>query len=147
MALSNAMNMLTESFMKAYDNRIAQVAGICSDTAQTLSDFHDAHQLMASEQRTKLSEQINNLHSTVAATLNSLDENHRRMATELREKLTSQREHLLSDVNAMRADLQADHSQARKAWTDFNTQMHKRRAGAAPSATPKKATSSHSKKS
>ncbi|MCL5103273.1 MAG: hypothetical protein M1133_04055 [Armatimonadetes bacterium] len=142
MALSNAMNMLTESFLEAYDNRIAEVAGICSDTAQTLSEFHAAHQRMATEQRRKLSEQIDSLRSTVASTLNTLDESHHKMAAELRDKLNNERERLLSDVSTMRNDLQVDHGKARKAWTDFNTQMRRRRAKGLGVAT-KKAAASH----
>ena len=38
MARSDEMNTLAESFLEACDNRIAQIAGICGDTAQILSE-------------------------------------------------------------------------------------------------------------
>ena len=144
MALSNAMNVLTQSFLEAYDDRIADVVGICTDTAQKLSEFNAAHQRMSAEQRQKLSDQIESLRSNVAATLNTLDANHRQMAADLREKLASERERLLMDVSAMRASLQIDHAQARKTWSEFNEKMRQRRAKG-PSASPKKAPTSQAK--
>ena len=128
MALSNAMGTLTESFLGAYADRVAQVASICTDTAQTLSEFHADHQRMATEQRQKLANHMDALRSNVAATLTTLDKSHQHMATELRQRLTEQRERLLSDVNKMRSDLQTDHGKARKIWTDFNAEIQQRRA-------------------
>ncbi|MDO8589338.1 MAG: hypothetical protein Q7T82_20130 [Armatimonadota bacterium] len=151
MALSNAMGTLTESFLGAYADRVAQVASICSDTAQTLSEFHGDHQRMAAELRQRLTDQHEHLLSDVskmradrvaqvasicsdtAQTLSEFHGDHQRMAAELRQRL-------LSDVNKMRADVQTDHRKARKIWTDFSAEMQQRRAG--KSGAPSKKTAS-----
>jgi hypothetical protein len=134
MALSNAMNILTGSFMASYDNRVSEVATICNDTAKMLSGFHADHEHMASDQHRKLAEDFQSLRKASEATMKSLDLDHRQMAAELHQKLVDAHERLTSDMSAVRAEMQSDYNQARKAWTDFAVEMQGRRAHAgAPS--------------
>ena len=139
MALSNAMNILTGSFLESYDNRVSEVASICNDTAKMLSGFHADHEHMSAEQKQKLAEDFHNLRKSSKESLKSLDSEHRRMAMELHQKLQDSHERLIADMSAEHAEMRADYNQARKAWTDFAHEMQSRRShSGASTPAPKK---------
>ncbi|MDP2976269.1 MAG: hypothetical protein Q8N45_08670, partial [Anaerolineales bacterium] len=67
MTLSDEMRRLSQDFRGAYDDRMAAVAGIRTETAQELAEFHSAHREMAEEQRQRLAEYRERLASDTAA--------------------------------------------------------------------------------
>ena len=128
MPLANEMRRLTKGFVDAFDDRIANVMSIRTNTAEDLSGFHNAHERMAAQQRQQLADYVGTLRDNMATMLKSLDTAHSQMATELSKQMTAVHARLVKDVSNMRADFQKDQNEARKIWNSFNTLMQRRRA-------------------
>jgi predicted flap endonuclease-1-like 5' DNA nuclease len=135
-AFVNELDAANQSMAAEQDQRLArQRAGLAANTAASRADASAAHLAMAQEQDQQLNEHMDHLHSTVeelrrdaAAFLKDLDATHQSMAVELQERLDEQVSELRNNVAAMRDGfrskqhaLQADLSEARQVWRNFNT--------------------------
>ncbi|MBU0510595.1 MAG: hypothetical protein KJ638_02695, partial [Chloroflexi bacterium] len=99
------------------------------DTATFLKEVDADHQAMSTEQRQRLSAQADELHRDTATFLKEVDAAHQAMATEQGHHLAAERECLASQVLTERRKLQADQSEARRAWSSFALIMQQRRGG------------------
>ena len=128
-----------------------------------LDEQESARQAQGTEDARERAEDVNRLKFDTAAFLKELDAAHQAMTTEQRQRLAEDRAQLASDTGAfmeethatnrqmasdvaeMRGELQADLSEAGRAWSSFAGQMQQHRAGRPVAAPPPPRPSSPSK--
>ena len=134
MALVDDMASLGAEIQNGWDARVAAVADMRADSAQTLRDIHEAHAAMAKDQNERLKADASARRSDVATQLSDQAKAHAAMAKDQRARMGEDRAQLAADAAAghkergiARQETQTAIAMAQKSWASTTAAMAKRR--------------------